>query len=314
MGGAPEEPEPLSHADAYIAEFHRVCPRVTADGFSSPSEPLPGLSLGHLTDILRALPDDAGLDAFYAAWRGFAAANPEAVLPGDWTAGFDFVEAVGDEGSEVLGPPPAPVTIDDLYRSFILSGEPVRRARQMATDLERDIDSPGGIWVGDTLLYVALLSPDHEERIREYLQVDPGRMAQELDRLRTEIAAREANPGAPVVENYYDHATGTWVTPETRYRDVVSDPRFAHLEELISSKPERAWPLLLELIATVPEDILYLAAEGPLEIFLAKHGKAFVESIEAQARSSDRFRSCLTECHIPYEIQDRVFAAMRPAR
>ena len=181
-------------------------------------------------------------------------------------------------------------------------------------DMEPDFDRSGGIWIGDDLLYVALLSPDHERRIREYLEIDPARMSAELDRLRAEIAAREAAPGAPVVESYYDCETGTWVTPGTRYRDVVSDPRFAPLDDFIASDPERAWLLLLVLIAAVPPDILYLAAEGPFSAFLTKHGIAFVDWIEAEARSSDRFRECVSESAIPSEILERVLAAGREGR
>jgi hypothetical protein len=187
----------------------------------------------------------------------------------------------------------------------------VRRARQMATDLEPDIDRPGAIWMGDDLFYVALLSPEHEERIREYLKIDHARMAQELERLRAKIAAREAEPEAPTVENYYDYETGTWVTPETRFRDFVSQPKFASLDALISSDAERAWPLLLDLIENVPDDLLYLAGEGPVSILLREQGVALIDRIDAQARTSDRFRSCLGESDIPSEIWDRLFAARR---
>lgn len=281
----------MDELEEFIVEAKRVCPEA-ADGRAVLRERLPNLSFRDRIEILRALPDNAGVAAVLAAWRAFAAANPSAVVSDQETNGFNY-------------------WIGDFYRALILSGEPVRRARQIATDFEPDIDRPGAIWMGDVLLYIALLSPDHEERIREYLKIDHARMAQELERLRAEIAAREAKPEAPAVENYYDYETGTWVTPETRFRDFVSQPKFASLDALISSDPERAWPLLLDLVANVPDDLLYLAGEGPVSIFLREQGVALIDRIDAQARTSDRFRSCLGESAIPSEISERLFAARR---
>lgn len=302
----------MDQFEEFFVEVQRVCPGA-ADGRAVLNERLPNLSFRDRIELLRALPDNAGVAAVLAAWRAFAAANPSAIVSAEETNGFDYWIAGGedDDSWTVVGPPPAPITIDDFYRALILSGEPVRRARQIAADFEPDIDRPGAIWMGDALLYVALLSSEHEERIRDYLEIDQARMAQELERLRAGIAAREANPEAPVVENYYDYETGTWVTPETRFRDFVSQPKFASLDTLISADPERAWPLLLDLVANVPDDLLYLAGEGPVSIFLREQGVALIDRIDAQARTSDRFRSCLGESDIPSEISERLFAARR---
>lgn len=54
----------------FFAELTRVCPEA-ANGLAV-SEPLPMLSLQQRIDLLRALPDNAGVDAFVAAWRSFA--------------------------------------------------------------------------------------------------------------------------------------------------------------------------------------------------------------------------------------------------
>jgi hypothetical protein len=43
----------------------------------------------------------------------------------------------------------------------------------------------------------------------------------------------------------------------------------------------------------VPDDLLYLVAEGPLDTFVANHGATFIDRIEAELRSSDGFRGCL---------------------
>jgi len=104
----------------------------------------------------------------------------------------DFYHSHG-EGT-VVGPPPAPITADDYYRALLLSGESEEDARQIADDLAPDADRPGVIWVGDTLLYVALLSSSHDERIREYLRQDPRRMAQELARVRGGLSERSSRP------------------------------------------------------------------------------------------------------------------------
>jgi hypothetical protein len=181
-------------SDPYIAEFTeylsqlvRVCPGA-ADGLVFPNPP-PALSRVHRIEILRSLPDAAGIDALHTAWLAFAAANPAAVTPPGALYEPDFYVSRG-EGT-VLGPPPAPITVDDYYRSLLLSGESEEDARQIADDFAPDVDRPGVFWVGDTLLYVALLSPDHEERIREYLKLDSAQMATELSRVRAYLEARE---------------------------------------------------------------------------------------------------------------------------
>jgi len=86
------------------------------------------------------------------------------------------------------GPPPPPITTDDLYRAILLSGESEEDARQLASDLGAGLGRPGVFWVGDLLLWVALLSPDHEERIRTYLRLDREQMAREVARVRAALA------------------------------------------------------------------------------------------------------------------------------
>jgi hypothetical protein len=161
----------------YSSEFARVCP--DALSYLEGAELLPANVLRWSIEILRTLPDRAGLEALGVAWRAFIDANPEA----------DFVVAVGD--GEAISPPPAPVTVEDYYRAVLLMGMSEEDARQIAVDYAPVADRPGGMWVGDTLLYVALLSSEHEERIREYLGLNAERMAKELDRVRRSIADRE---------------------------------------------------------------------------------------------------------------------------
>jgi len=171
----------------YLAELIRVCPEA-ADGLVFPGSPPPALSRRDRTQLLRSLPDGAGIPAFLTAWLAFAAANPAAVPTPGATYEPDFYRSHGE--GRVVGPPPAPITVDDYYRALLLSGESDEDARQIADDFAPDVDRPGVFWVGDTLLYVALLSLEHEERIRTYLKLDSDQMSRELARVRAELGTR----------------------------------------------------------------------------------------------------------------------------
>jgi hypothetical protein len=177
----------------YRLELARVCPEA-ADGLVFPGSQPPALSHRHRIEILRTLPDGAGIDAFLAAWLAFVAANPAAVPTPGATYEPDFYRSHGH--GRVLGPPPAPITVDDYYRALRLAGESEEDARQVADDFADEVGRPGVLWVGDTLLYVALLSPQHEEKIREYLELDSVRMADELMRVRANLADAESR-GSP---------------------------------------------------------------------------------------------------------------------
>ena len=149
----------------------------------------PALTLPHRTAILRTLPDGAGIDALRAAWIAFVSANPSAVCAPGAIYEPDFYGISGE--GHAISPPPAPVTAEDYYRALRLSGGSEEDARQIADDFAPDVGRAGVFWVGDTLLYVALLSPEHEERIRDYLNLDSVRLTQALERVRGELAAHE---------------------------------------------------------------------------------------------------------------------------
>jgi hypothetical protein len=53
---------------AFIAELERVCPEAV-DGLAYAGPPLSILTLRQRVDLLRQLPDDAGVEAFVAAWQ-----------------------------------------------------------------------------------------------------------------------------------------------------------------------------------------------------------------------------------------------------
>lgn len=99
-------------------------------------------------------------------------------------------------------------------------------------------------------------------------------------------------------ENYYDPATGAWVTRETRYEDLVAQPRYASLNSLIYDDPERAWPLLLELIAATPADLIGFVGAGPVETFIWRNGPAFIERIERETKTNSRFRDAAFEINL----------------
>jgi|KBSMisStandDraft_5_1062788.scaffolds.fasta_scaffold535112_2 hypothetical protein len=180
----------MSEFTEYVSELIRVCPEA-ADGLFF-KDPPPALSQRHRIAILRMLPDGAGIDALRAAWLAFVAANPSTVPAPGAIYEPDFYVSHG--GGEVTSPPPAPITVDDYYRSLLLAGESEEDARQVADDFAPDVDRPGVFWVADTLLHVALLSPEHEERIRKYLKLDSAQMAEELTRVRVALAKRESRP------------------------------------------------------------------------------------------------------------------------
>jgi hypothetical protein len=67
-----------------------------------------------------------------------------------------------------IWPPAAPITREDLlkvYPRFFAS----EHVEQLVDHVSRDLDEPGSFWSEDILLGVALLSPEHEQRMREYL-------------------------------------------------------------------------------------------------------------------------------------------------
>jgi hypothetical protein len=64
--GGGTDPLLRDHED-FIAELNRVCPEAVS-GLAIAGPPPPMLSLRERVDLLRTLPDNAGVDAFMRAW------------------------------------------------------------------------------------------------------------------------------------------------------------------------------------------------------------------------------------------------------
>jgi len=66
------------------------------------------------------------------------------------------------------------------------------------------------------------------------------------------------------------------------------------VDDLVRHRPDIAWPLLLEMIRRCPDDAaLDLLAAGPLEDYLAAHGRAVIDAVEAEAARNPRLRRAL---------------------
>lgn len=83
-----------------------------------------------------------------------------------------------------------------------------------------------------------------------------------------------------------------------------------HLEDLTRDEPEKAWTIILSLIARVPtEEDLGAIAAGPLEYLLRLHGLEFIERVEIKAAADVRVRVCLAgvwQTSMPDDLWQRV--------
>ncbi|MFL5538826.1 MAG: DUF6869 domain-containing protein [Longimicrobiaceae bacterium] len=118
------------------------------------------------------------------------------------------------------------------------------------------------------------------------------------------------------MENYYDHETGEWVTSWSRYIAIEEQPRYDGLRTL-TDPPEVRWRLLLELLAEVPDDVVFHVGCGPLQNFIRAYGAAFVDQLEAAARDNERFRRAVIEVDLPAgalpeAVETRLVAAFGP--
>jgi hypothetical protein len=98
---------------------------------------------------------------------------------------------------------------------------------------------------------------------------------------------------ADLIASYLIHA-------KTRTRDGTDAEHFdawEQLDSLVRDAPERAWPVICEIIRRVSpedEDILAYVAAGPLEDLLVRHPYAFIDRVEALATSDSHFRRAVS--------------------
>ena len=116
------------------------------------------------------------------------------------------------------------------------------------------------------------------------------------------------------IDNWYDAERGDWVTADSRYQAVAGAEQFATLDEDVLLRPDRAWPLLLELLAAVPEDVVDRVGCGPLETFVHLHGAAFAAELERGAKANSRFREAVLNVELrqgvlPPAVEARLRAA-----
>jgi hypothetical protein len=121
------------------------------------------------------------------------------------------------------------------------------------------------------------------------------------------------------MENFYDHETDEWMTTGSRYERILAEPRFEPIREseILGWPADRAWALILELLAAVPEDLIAYVGAGPLESFVVRHAPVFVDEIEAELRRNARLRTAVIEVNLergelPSEVERRIVAAFGP--
>nr|WP_315475875.1 hypothetical protein [uncultured Undibacterium sp.] len=101
--------------------------------------------------------------------------------------------------------------------------------------------------------------------------------------------------------NANDHTelVTTWIEHHkiAREKTQSSDSTFwawENLDSLCAKKPEEAFTIILEILATDNSDaIIANLAAGPLEDLLARHGQSVIDRVEQQARRDPVFRNLI---------------------
>ncbi len=84
------------------------------------------------------------------------------------------------------------------------------------------------------------------------------------------------------------------------------------LDEASENDPELAWSAICRVLGDSPtQEVLEVTAAGPLEPLLRAHGAAFIDRVEAAARSSETWRAALQIVRLPPSddlVSQRLFA------
>ena len=98
--------------------------------------------------------------------------------------------------------------------------------------------------------------------------------------------------------NDADLVTGYLAHAETVSRHGMDAENITASDELHSriwDEPERAWPVICEIIKRiVDDDMLAFVGAGPLEDLLVHHPHAFIDRVEALAREDAHFRRAVS--------------------
>jgi hypothetical protein len=121
------------------------------------------------------------------------------------------------------------------------------------------------------------------------------------------------------MDNYYDFATGEWVTDWTRYQAVLGQPQFVAIADrsFLSWPPRDALACLLQLLTAVPDDAVHYVGSGPLESLINHRAPEIIDAIEDALPNSSLLRRAaleinLTRDFLPPEIEARLVTAFGP--
>ena len=93
----------------------------------------------------------------------------------------------------------------------------------------------------------------------------------------------------------------------------AAESAWEDLDELLSDSPEKAWPVVLEILEKCDEEDVSMMGAGVLERLLLAHPKKFVERFEDRIRNDDRFLRAFQYAAmtgVPLPVQQPLNAAL----
>lgn len=95
----------------------------------------------------------------------------------------------------------------------------------------------------------------------------------------------------------HERLVEAWIRVMLKEDSDEHDPDFwaySELDRMVDEEPEAAWPVILEILRRNQSTaILEVLSAGPVEDLLARHGEAFVERVEQEARTDANFATML---------------------
>ena len=95
----------------------------------------------------------------------------------------------------------------------------------------------------------------------------------------------------------HDRLVEAWIRVMLKEDSDEHDPDFwayCDLDRMIDDEPELAWPIILEILRRNQSTaILEVLSAGPVEDILARHGEAFIERVEHEAKINEDFATLL---------------------